>query len=90
MSAKRRYDAKRKGDPERLRKERARNFIREARRKGLLQSLGGCSDCKATDKKTVWHHPNYDFPNIVTELCYRCHRKVHPRTMPHELVVDKN
>ena len=68
----RRYDLKRKSDPERLMKERARNAMRK------VPKSGWCEGCNKK-KKTIWHHPDYNFPREATELCHKCHRAEHPR-----------
>lgn len=66
------YDAKRKGTPARLMKERARKAMRNVPKTGI------CDECLET-KPTVWHHPDYDFPKCAIELCHKCHRSKHPR-----------
>jgi hypothetical protein len=76
---KQRYDEKRKGDPERRQKERARQHTR------TLTKTHTCENCGKTLVRTVWHHLDYDFPKEVIELCYTCHRAVHPRPMPQDL-----
>ena len=86
MTAKRRYDLKRKGDPDRARKERARNKMRTTPKTGRCEHCNNYffkADTKTTPD-TVWHHLDYDGQqrNCV-ELCHRCHRAQHPRRMPH-------
>jgi hypothetical protein len=67
-----RYDDKRKGTEERLKKERARSAMR-----GVPKS-GRCEYCN-TPTSTVWHHTDYNFPSEAVELCHKCHRAEHPR-----------
>ena len=82
MSAKRRYDAKRRSDPERKKKEACRSKLR---RMGFVKS-GVCPLCGSYGH-TVWHHYSYHDAAVVVELCYRCHRACHPRTLPNGKVI---
>lgn len=70
-----RHDSKRNGTPDRLMKERARGRVRSAAKRG------DCVLCGETGA-TVWHHPDYEFPCEVQELCLKCHRAKHPRQLP--------
>ena len=92
MTAKQRYDAKRKNDTARKQKEAERALTRWMTRRGLLTKTGfcQCGDCQADRLhhhakrgKTVWHHLTYKMgESDVLELSYKCHRKAHPRPMP--------
>ena len=89
MTSKQRYDLKRRGDANRKQKEAERALTRWMTRRGLLVKTGWCHsmDCQASidhsPTKTVWHHLRYQLakPDVI-ELCYKCHRKAHPRPMP--------
>lgn len=74
LGAKRRYDEKRKGTAHRAIRERARGRCRS------IPKTGKCEKCKE-EGKTVWHHIDYETGKEVIELCYRCHRKEHPRDL---------
>ena len=81
MSAKIRYDIKRKSCPERRAKERARSLARSKKREGW------CQDCGEV-RKTVLHHVTYEaHDSILKEVCHPCHRVYHPRKMPNGSVV---
>ncbi len=83
MRAKRKYDAKRKRCPERLRKERHRSLARKLDREGWCHN----EHCGVVGK-TVLHHVTYHGNDShVVELCYPCHRAEHPRPMPNGEVV---
>lgn len=72
-----RYDDKRKGRGERLRKERHRGVVRRSK----LSKIGWCCSCLKWNPPTVFHHVSYDDPMNVIEVCYKCHRKLHPRKL---------
>jgi rubrerythrin len=74
-----RYDAKRNGTAERLKKERARNTMRKIKKQGRCELCGD-------EGPTVWHHSNYDLPAEAIEVCPVCHRRLHPRKMPNGAV----
>ena len=80
-NAKRKYDAKRRHCEERKLKERNRGLARKLTRDGW------CRDCGEVCK-TVIHHATYEGNDSVTrEVCYPCHREIHPRRMPNGVVV---
>jgi hypothetical protein len=74
--AKRRYDARRKRDPHRLRRERARTLVRRERRTHPTE----CAWC-GLHGPTVFHHPDYRRPLFVVAICAVCHRAAHPRPL---------
>ena len=80
LNAKQRYDLKRRDSPDRALKERAREKMR------LVPKTGVCEQCHEK-KTTLWHHEDYEEPlKNAIELCYKCHRKEHPRKMPGGIV----
>lgn len=79
LIAKRRYDAKRKATLHRGIRERARAIVRGMVRRGELVYAGFCRRCQKRRRKTLWHHPDYSRPTWVEEVCYKCHRGLHPR-----------
>jgi len=74
LAAKRRYDEKRRGTDHRREREKARGRSRH------IPKTGKCEKCRES-VKTVWHHLDYETGKEVIELCYRCHRKEHPRDL---------
>jgi hypothetical protein len=39
--------------------------------------LGTCAMCGSNKRKTERHHPDYERPLLVIELCGHCHRQLH-------------
>ena len=96
MTSKQRYDAKRKGNQERKQRAAERAITRFLIRRGLLAKTGWCHSMECpgsinhTPTKTVFHHRRYTGrleEQYTLELCYKCHRKEHPRPMPNGKVV---
>jgi len=63
-------------DPEARRRSLARNKATYARKQGNIKLGASCEICGSTDE-IQFHHPNYDKPLEVMNLCYKCHRKLH-------------
>lgn len=54
----------------------ANNTVRDLIKIGTLKYSGCCYLC-GLNKKTVFHHPDYDKPDMVVELCHSCHGHIH-------------
>lgn len=47
---------------------------------GISEEIGrpsACAACRATDRRLVWHHPDYGRPRFVVGVCDSCHRLIH-------------
>ena len=45
--------------------------------KRKITRVGVCSRCGSSSETTERHHPDYDTPLVVVELCRDCHRAIH-------------
>lgn len=66
------YYYKKKHAHKHLKKARARNIVYKAKRAGLIVQKNICEKC-GIKGSTEFHHPDYDKPLEVQELCTYCH-----------------
>jgi hypothetical protein len=57
-------------------KERARDDLRQALKKGEVKVSPYCQKCRTFTVDVTAHHYDYRFPRRVIWLCEPCHRKV--------------